>query len=336
LTFDHRYLIIARTAPAPLLGAFEGVGMGGTTISGTVIAGGTRRERLRILDQCLGAVEDEAELGREVVSRQLAATIRPYAPSIFEGMAIAEAHDAILDVQESSLSEGDRHGSSAQLTVETARDLCQKIRRGMGELCILVWRAHEGRAWMALGYKTWDQFVREELGFSRSRSYQLVDQGSIMATLEEAAGVQSGVFLTESSARRIKPIVHELAKEIRVALTNDPGRDPCAAVDEVVKKGEARVDRGSSKAPDGGRSVVERLIIAVECLSDLPPAGSVLAQLSDDDLGRLRGLPGAANWINDFLTEWSARVGDGGSVTIGLLADAPFPASRRTPMAAYA
>ena len=310
--------------------------MVGTSSSGIVITADTRRERLRLLDQCLGAVEEEAELGREVVSRKLAATIRPYAPSIFEGMAIAEAHDAILDVQESSLLEGDRHGRGALLSVERARDLCHKIREGMGDLCLLVWRAHEGRAWVALGYKTWDQFVRAELGFSRSRSYQLVDQGCIVATLEEAAGVQSGVFLTESSARRIKPIVRELAEEIRVALSNDPGRDPCAAVDEVVKKGEASIDRTWSKASDNRRSVVERLTTVLKCLSDLPPAGSALAELSDADLGRLRGLPDAANWINDFLTEWSSRVGDGGSVAIGLLADAPFVAARRRPVAAYA
>jgi hypothetical protein len=281
----------------------------------------TRRKRLRLLDECLGAIEEEAICGRHVVSPRLAAAIRKYAPSIVEGMSIPEAHDAILGVQESNLLDG--NDNDLRLSVEEARDLCDKIRRGMGDLSLLVWRAHAGRAWVALGYKTWEQFVRAEIGFSRSRSYQLVDQGSIMAKLSEAAGVDSPLYLTEFSARRIKPIVAELAKEIRAAVGSDPTRDPGAVVEEVVKKGQARVDRTRSVRTRSGGSDVERLAFAVKCVSELPPPRAMLAELSDEELGRLRGLADAAGWLNDFLAQWSTRVVDGQSVAIEL---APDPA----------
>lgn len=297
--------------------------VGRTSTSGLATAARERRERLRLLDRCLGAVEDEAERGREVVSHKLAASLRPYAPLIVEGMTIAEAHDAILGVQESSLLDNESRQLTTCLSTEQAHNLCESIRRRLGDLAVLVWRAHQGRAWTALGYKSWDQFVRAELGFSRSRSYQLIDQGSIIATITEAAGVDSGVSLTEFGARCIKPIVNELADEIRHAVSNDPAGDPYAVVAEVVRRGKEHSGSARSRSLRG-ESVVGRLAMVVKCISGLPPAASVLADLTDEDLRSLRAMASVASWLNEFIAEWSMRVDDSGSIVIGLRSEVPF------------
>jgi hypothetical protein len=302
--------------------------------AGAVTAHGSRRERLRLLDQCLGAVEEEAIRGQHVVSPRLAATIGKYAPSIVEGMSIAEAHDAILGVQASSLSDGADKG--VRLSAGEARDLCEKIRRGVGDLSLLVWRAHEGRAWVALGYKTWEQFVHHEVGFSRSRSYQLVDQGRIMATLAEAAGVDSPLYVTEFSARRIKPIIAQLAKDVRAAVGSDRTRDPGTVVEEVVKKGTARAVSDRPIRRRSARADVQRLVLAVKCVSELPSPRAMLADLPDEELALLRGLADAAGWLNDFLAQWSARVSDGGGLAMGMPTDPAFTPGAEERVLAYA
>jgi hypothetical protein len=45
-----------------------------------------------------------------------------------------------------------------------ARAITDKIKRGLGEVKGLIIQAYHGRAWMPLGYKTWDEYVVTEFG----------------------------------------------------------------------------------------------------------------------------------------------------------------------------
>ena len=67
--------------------------------------------------------------------------------------------------------------------------------------------AHDRRAWQALGYPTWEQYVKKEFNLSRSRSYQLLDRAKVThalfaAGLDEMA-LQGTAFGHYSSVRRI-------------------------------------------------------------------------------------------------------------------------------------
>ena len=69
------------------------------------------------------------------------------------------------------------------LNADEARLLTSEIRHTTSRLWLLVTEAHDRAAHFALGYQTWDDYVRGELDMSPSRSYQLLDTGHVMREL---------------------------------------------------------------------------------------------------------------------------------------------------------
>lgn len=54
--------------------------------------------------------------------------------------------------------------SQHSYTAEQARELTDQIRAGMESVYHLIRSAYRGRAWQALGYATWDEYVTREFG----------------------------------------------------------------------------------------------------------------------------------------------------------------------------
>lgn len=48
------------------------------------------------------------------------------------------------------------------LTADEARSITQEIRQNVAELELKLVRAYQGRAWLALGYDTWDDYIAGE------------------------------------------------------------------------------------------------------------------------------------------------------------------------------
>ncbi|MEV4250924.1 hypothetical protein AB0J63_46995 [Streptosporangium canum] len=70
----------------------------------------------------------------------------------------------------------------APLDREQARALTAQIResiaaveRAWAVLAERVRRAHEGRAWVALGYVSWGRYAAAEFGIGRAHAYRLID-----------------------------------------------------------------------------------------------------------------------------------------------------------------
>lgn len=76
----------------------------------------------------------------------------------------------------------------AELSETEATKLTKKIKIAVDDLWALLIQAHEGKAWKALGYSTWEAYVSAEFSMSRQRSYQLLDQGKVIKAVREAAG----------------------------------------------------------------------------------------------------------------------------------------------------
>lgn len=113
--------------------------------------------------------------------------------------------------------------SEVLLDAVGARHLTTAIQVASEALFVLLERAHSGRAWAALGYNSWAAYVDQELGLSRSRSYQLLDQASANSAIEQAAGVPLAEPITEAQARRIKGDLDGFTQEVRartVGLTD--------------------------------------------------------------------------------------------------------------------
>jgi hypothetical protein len=94
-------------------------------------------------------------------------------------------------------------------------------------------RAHERRAWEVLGYETWEEYVRAEFNMSRSRSYQLLDQGRVVREIEAAASTD--VDISEADARDLKSDLADVVDEVRDATAGLPPERRKAAARRVVK-----------------------------------------------------------------------------------------------------
>lgn len=129
-----------------------------------------------------------------------------------------------------------------------AQNLTDRIRSTVENLSGLLAEAHERRAWKALGYRSWEAYVRAEFAMARSRSYQLLDQARVIAAVREAAGrVSTSVDISEAAARDIRADLPAVATEIRARI--EGGELPEAAVATVISEKRAEVEaRKAEKA----------------------------------------------------------------------------------------
>lgn len=96
-----------------------------------------------------------------------------------------------------------------------AKELTEYIRSTSNVLYVLIERAHSGKAHTALGYKTFEEYVRAEFDISRSRAYQLLNQSRVISEIESALPEGTPVHITEAAARDLKHALDDLVPEIR-------------------------------------------------------------------------------------------------------------------------
>jgi hypothetical protein len=130
------------------------------------------------------------------------------------------------------------------LDPSAARQLTDKIKATTTDLCRLLVEAHDRKAWKALGYKSWAQYVTVEFHLSRQHVYRMLDRAlvidEIRATAElSPAGDTDGVpsiDLTEREARDIKPHLAVVKAEIANAIVDTAEADRPAIVKRIVQK----------------------------------------------------------------------------------------------------
>lgn len=104
-------------------------------------------------------------------------------------------------------------------TEEQAREMTEAIKYTTNALYALVKKAHDEKIFLALGYKTWGEYIKNEFNFSRGRSYQLISQAEVLEKLELATdGVP--VYITEKEARAIKKKLNVITQKIQDGITD--------------------------------------------------------------------------------------------------------------------
>ena len=76
-------------------------------------------------------------------------------------------------------------------TPDEARALTERMRSTRDELWRLAVESHDRRAWDALGYPTWRDYIEAEVGVKASQAYRLLDHGRTMLALAPAEGLDS-------------------------------------------------------------------------------------------------------------------------------------------------
>ena len=133
------------------------------------------------------------------------------------------------------------------LTQDEARMLTTEIQRTSVRLWLLVSEAHDRAAHFALGYDSWDDYVRAEFKMSPSRSYQLLDTGHVMREL--AVGGVDIDHMAPPPTRvvtRVKDRLTEVRKVAREAMKS--GDDPLKGLREMARQPKVPAPRNGIEA----------------------------------------------------------------------------------------
>jgi hypothetical protein len=169
-----------------------------------------------------------------------------------------------------------RGGGEVTLPQNAARELTDRIKATVGRVCLLLWEAHEGRAWVNLGHKTWAEYCRVEFDLSRSRSYELLDQGMVILRLEEASGVSGIPDISPYAASQLKPQLSEVIRAIRQRLPDAPDEDRMPVVSEVIRAERQRIQSEQREREDSPRLGAANTVVSAPAARARGAAGASL------------------------------------------------------------
>ena len=157
------------------------------------------------------------------------------------------------------VDDSDFERAEGELSEDKARELTNAIKAAAEATYVLLARAHQGKAYKALGYSTWAEYVNQEFEISTQRSYQLLNLSKTIEAIEAVAPEGTTVKLTEAQARDIKRelpfITSRIAEE-----TEDLDRDEAAErIDQIVQDA-----REQKKADDDAIALKEKNLAEAE------------------------------------------------------------------------
>jgi hypothetical protein len=321
------------------------------------------RLQLRQLDACLAQLEELHERGAKVVPIALAGRLSTRVACIKPDMRITDALRVVLQAQEKYLVHSmtfsqDTHPAAGDMTTAgvpstatrgidspsqwldagAARELTDRIKASADQLWVLLLEAHERRAWVALGYASWAAYVRAEFHISRSRSYQLLDQGRVIRALQS---VSTSVDISEAQARDLKPRLAAVTEAVRSRVAAEASGSVADTVAQVVEderqrsvgqrlraRGTARRDIRPDPERDGSTAahetpyawgsfvteehehhrehttVLSRLDHAIRALASMPPVPDILSHILTHQHDLFDQLAPALRWLTELVELW--------------------------------
>lgn len=127
--------------------------------------------------------------------------------------------------------------SSPALDAESAREITNRIKTTTNVLYMLVKRAHAGKAYTALGYDSFEKYVRAEFNFSKVYAYRLLNQANFIEAIEAKVPTGTQIHVSEPVSTKLKKVLPELLEEIeeRVAEIEDP-EDAGAVIEDIIRE----------------------------------------------------------------------------------------------------
>ncbi len=113
---------------------------------------------------------------------------------------------------------------TGEMDTQAAFELTTRIRTSTLELAQLIRQARDGRAWLALGYSTFDEWTHDSFGWHRSRAYQLLNIAMLDEEVREAVQLPESWSLSDKQTRAILHIgATQFMEALTAAATNDTG-----------------------------------------------------------------------------------------------------------------
>jgi hypothetical protein len=192
-----------------------------------------------------------------------------------------------------------------------ARALTQRIRTATREVCLLLCEAHERRAWVALGHRSWEQYVQAELSLSRSRSYELLDQARVILELRDAAGIDAIPEVSAYLAVQIKPRIRQITQAIRQQVSAASEEDAPGIVANLLD--EQRRQVAERRVASRARRSLSRILDednlshfadAIELLTNMPAPVRTVELIEAIDFPQIQRVESALYWLGEFVEEW--------------------------------
>lgn len=142
--------------------------------------------------------------------------------------------------------------SAKELTISEALDLTMAIRSTTQALYVLLYKAHQGKAYSALGYSTWKEYIESEFDFSIQRSYQLLDLAKISEALEAKLPEGASLEITEAQARDIKKYLPRVEEKLEQAVADAPEdfTDFKKLAKDVIEEERAEIKKEKKSQPE--------------------------------------------------------------------------------------
>lgn len=234
-------------------------------------------------------------------------------PDYMDQLVDAQTENELADLKaassQSSLDDEDRALiEEGAMTKAAAEEVTEAIKSYATATWVLVKRAHDGKAWKSLGYSTWADYVKTEFDMSASRSYQLINQADVIASLEDAAPTGTKLLLTEAQTRDIKQQLPRITEKVKNETAGDDPAIAASKINEMIQKEREAIHndmdgvqedsfqdldaKGSApkedrlNASDSGSASGGQVTTGVEDLDlDAPvPSGGDDGAMGDDDL----------------------------------------------------
>lgn len=171
-------------------------------------------------------------------------------PDVIDNLLEREAYIESHTERKPSLDEEDRKRlDNGIMTKAAAQKITDTIKSAAIATYAWVKQAHDGKAWIALGYKTWVEYIKKEFDMSSSRSYQLISQANIINELEAATPDGTRIMLTEKQARDIKDDLQRITGRVREETTGLTPEEASKRTTEIVDE-EREAKRASLKKND--------------------------------------------------------------------------------------
>jgi hypothetical protein len=201
----------------------------------------------------------------------------------------------------------------------------------MHQVSVLLLEAHRRQVWKPLGYHSWERYVRTEFGISRSRSYELLDHGTVVTAVMRTAKLTTWPSITAHAAQKLKqqlPLLLDTISRRTATLGPEQTQNVIPLIVRDLNRQQPRVAypaKGNTNADgrnQGGQAETSltSLYAAIECLASLDPPAEVARRVPADDWPRFARLSKAILWLTEFSETWTV----GQRTTAGDVADPPF------------
>ena len=129
--------------------------------------------------------------------------------------------------------------TAIEMTRTCARELTDRIKSAVDDVAEMLHRAHQERAWAALGYESWKAYCETEFRMSKQHSYRLLDFVEVKNMIEAS---HPGV--TPASEKQVRPLTRlepeqqpvVWARAVEIAEGEQPtARQVVRAVAEIIE-----------------------------------------------------------------------------------------------------